>query len=109
MTRSHDVDTLRELVSHRYVVEILDALSGGPRCASELSAVVHTRRGLGHALRVLASQALISTERDGSWDVPVTGIDSVRLTRRGQRIVEALSSIEMWTALFEQSAAANDI
>ncbi|MEV2221329.1 hypothetical protein AB0E01_15780 [Nocardia vinacea] len=104
LDRPDDLDTLCALVSHRFVVEVLDALADRARAVSELTtAVTGARQTLAEALRVLASHRLIVADPQGSWDQPPADTSVIRLTGRGQATVAALSSLAVWTALYEQS------
>ncbi|WP_433599285.1 winged helix-turn-helix transcriptional regulator [Nocardia sp. CA-135953] len=104
LDRPDDLDTLRALVSHRFVVEVLDALTHRPQSVSELTAAVTgARRAPAAALRVLASHGLILADPEGSWDQPPADTSVIRLTGRGQAAVAALSSLQVWTVLYEQS------
>ncbi|WP_433759535.1 winged helix-turn-helix transcriptional regulator [Nocardia sp. CA-135398] len=102
--RTDDLDSLRVLVSHRLVVEVLDAVAARARAVSELTtAVAGARRALESALRVIASDGLIVADPKGSWDRPPADTAVIRLTGRGQAVVAALSSLAVWTALYEKS------
>ncbi|MET8875071.1 helix-turn-helix domain-containing protein [Nocardia sp. NPDC004604] len=99
-----DIATLRELVSRRYVVEILDALSNRPHTSAELTRLIHVRRNtLAHVLRVIASQGVITADSQGSWDHSLDSADAIRLTDRGTRTIESLSNLSVWTALYERA------
>ncbi|WP_433522614.1 winged helix-turn-helix transcriptional regulator [Nocardia pseudovaccinii] len=100
--RPYDIAALRELVSRRHVVEILDALSNRPHTTAELTTLIHVRRNtLARVLRVIASQSLIAADSQGSWDWPLEATDVIRLTGRGTQTIESLSSLSVWTALYE--------
>lgn len=89
---------LRDLVSNRHVVEVLDALSECPCTTRELAKIVGCRRRpLASALRTIAAHGLISAG-GGSWDDPVDTV--VRLTPRGSALVADLSSSATWAALY---------
>ncbi|WP_067537874.1 ArsR/SmtB family transcription factor [Nocardia crassostreae] len=101
-----DLTDLCALVSHRNVVETLDLLAHTSATVTELAAAIPGgRRTVQPALRVLAAAGL-ATHGHGSWDCAHAGADPVRLTERGWRTVEALSSVEGWTEMYEQSDAA---
>ncbi|WP_406238604.1 hypothetical protein [Nocardia sp. NBC_01009] len=105
----HVLASLRELVSHRYIVEILDALSNRPHTAAELTAITTGRhRALAQALRVAASHGLVTNDCRGSWDGAIPATDIIRLTDRGMRAVELLSNLSVWTALYEHTDHAHD-
>jgi DNA-binding IclR family transcriptional regulator len=100
-TPPEDVNALRELVSHRYLVEILDLISRDPRGVDDLAAAVPAARtSVPHVLRVLAAHRLVATEGEGSWDDIPPGAHKIGLTALGRQTVEALSSIDVWTALY---------
>jgi DNA-binding HxlR family transcriptional regulator len=102
--RPDDLAQLRELVNHRHVVEILDALSNGAQTLAALSAGIPARRrGLANALRVIAAHGLITTDSRGSWDRPMASTETILLTDRGLRAVEALSNLAVWARLYEQT------
>ncbi|WP_433715816.1 winged helix-turn-helix transcriptional regulator [Nocardia sp. CA-084685] len=97
-----DLASLRELVSHRHVVEVLDALSSRPHVIAELATTIAGRRSaLIPALRVLAAHGLITSASPGSWDRPPT--DAIGLTSRGVDTVASLSYLAVWTALYEHT------
>ncbi|MEV4237704.1 hypothetical protein AB0J47_21300 [Nocardia sp. NPDC049737] len=99
-----DLASLRELVSHPHVVEVLDALSSRPHAIAELATTIAGRRSaLIPALRVLAAHGLITTDNPGSWDRPLTLTDTVGLTSRGVDTVASLSYLAVWTALYEHT------
>ncbi|MEU7140884.1 winged helix-turn-helix transcriptional regulator [Nocardia sp. NPDC046473] len=107
--RSDELETLRVLVNHRHVVEILDALSHGPRRTAELmSTIAGRRRALARALRVIAAHGLVAADRRGSWDQPPSPTVRFWLTERGLRAVESLSNLTIWTALYEQNDHVTD-
>lgn len=89
-------------MSHPQVVEILDALSEGPHSVRDLTRVVGARRrAVSAALRVMAADGLVRADHRGSWDEPLAA-DVVRLTGRGEAIVDSLSRFEVWMALYER-------
>lgn len=108
MSRYDDLEILRELVEHRHVVEILDALSQRAHTLAELRSAIGGRWTLPHAVRVLAARGLVTAERPGSWDGSPRQAGQLILTERGRRTVDALSSVAVWTALYEQSAMEPD-
>jgi DNA-binding transcriptional ArsR family regulator len=104
--RPDELETLRVLVSNRHVVEMLDALSRGPRRTAELTSTISgRRRALARALRVIAAHGLVTADRRGSWDQLPWPADRLRLT---QCAVESLSSLAVWTALYEQNDHVHD-
>jgi DNA-binding HxlR family transcriptional regulator len=107
--RPDDIAYLREVLNHRYVVETLDALSSGPCGIAALTATVRgSQRALAHALRMIAARGLIMTDRRGSWDHPHAPTDVIQLTDRGRQTVEALSSLTVWMALYEDTDHVRD-
>ncbi len=104
MSRYDDLETLRELVEHRHVVEILDVLSHRTHTLAELRSAIGGRWTLPHAVRVVAARGLVVAELPGSWDDALSQAGRLILTERGRRTVDALSSLTVWTALYEQSA-----
>ncbi|MEV6334133.1 hypothetical protein AB0M12_05375 [Nocardia vinacea] len=99
-----DLGSLRELLSHRHVVEVLDALSKRPHIIAELATTIAgRRRALIPALRVLAAHGLITTDSPGSWDRPPTATATIGLTSRGAATVASLSYLTVWTALYEHT------
>ncbi|MEU2031112.1 hypothetical protein [Nocardia amamiensis] len=108
MSRYDDVETLRELVEHRHVVEILDALSRRAQTLAELRSTIGGRWTLPHAVRVVAGRGLVTAEQPGSWDDGPAQAGRLILTESGRRTVDALSSVAAWTALYEQSALEPD-
>jgi DNA-binding HxlR family transcriptional regulator len=106
-TGSGDSDSapnLRELVSHPHVIEVLDALSHGPRTVADIRSIVRAgRRRLAVALRIIAARGLVIKDDDGSWDTNAPGNTVYRQTARGRQIVEALSHFSVWTAMFDGS------
>jgi DNA-binding HxlR family transcriptional regulator len=99
---SPSVPNLLELVSHAYVLEILDALNRGPMTLADLSTHVHARRrGLAAALRVVGARGLVTRDNNGSWDndAPVGAV--YRHTDLGRVVVEALSCFGLWTAMYD--------
>jgi DNA-binding HxlR family transcriptional regulator len=95
---------LRALVGQRHVLEILDALSDGPVTTAGLAvAVPGARRRLPDTLRILAADALITTDDTGSWDERVAATREVRLSERGRHTVRLLCSSAVWAALYEQT------
>jgi DNA-binding HxlR family transcriptional regulator len=96
---------VRELVSHPYVVEVLDALSGGPMTLADLRASVPSaRRGLTVALRILAAHGLVAAAGGGSWDNIARGNTVYLHTDRGQALFETLSRMSAWTTMLENDA-----
>ncbi|MTE16204.1 hypothetical protein [Nocardia aurantiaca] len=100
---SDDLDALRALISHRYVVEILDAVASSPRTFRQLTATVGPHHAIEAALRILASHRLIETDQHGSWDRRPVGATCIQLTDRGRYTVSTLSSLAVWTALYERT------
>ncbi|MFI5784029.1 hypothetical protein [Nocardia sp. NPDC051570] len=96
-----DLMWLRELVSHRYVVEILDTLAERPRTARELIATRTQARDVGRALRTLAAQGFVCADGEGSWDTTPPLRGPIRLTPAGLNVVDLLSNFLVWEALYE--------
>lgn len=94
------VPNLRELVNHAHVVELLDALVGGPMTFADLRSQVGTgRRELAAALRVVGARGVVTRTDNGTWDTQ-PHVDAVyRLTVLGRQLVEALSNFSVWTAI----------
>ncbi|MGX9787507.1 hypothetical protein [Mycobacterium sp. MMS18-G62] len=105
---SPSVPHMRELVSHPYVLEILDALTHGPMTLGDLTTHVHAgRRGLTAALRLVGSRGLVAKDDNGSWDDPP--VDALyRHTNLGRVVVEALSCYSLWTAMYDHTDSAKD-
>ncbi|WP_280265266.1 hypothetical protein [Nocardia wallacei] len=93
-----DLAALSDLVSHRYVVEVLDALARRPRTPAELAALAPRPSAVDRALRELAARGIVRA--DGSWDDPRTVLGPVTLTAEGFAIIGALSRFEVWEALY---------
>jgi DNA-binding HxlR family transcriptional regulator len=104
---SHSVPDLLELVSHAYVLEILDALSRGPMTLADLTTHVHARRrGLAAALRLVGARGLVTRNDNGSWDVDAP-VDTVyRHTDLGRVVVEALSCYSLWMTMYDHTDTA---
>lgn len=101
--------SLRELVSHRHVVELLDALAHGPMTLAEIRSNVPTgRRGLAAALRLVAARGLVARSDNGSWDTDAPMSVVYRPTEVGRRVINALSRFSVWTAMLESADAQED-
>jgi DNA-binding HxlR family transcriptional regulator len=95
---SDSVASLRELVSHPHVVEILDALNHGPMTFARIRTHVHaSRRALVMALRLVAARGLVTKNDNGSWDSDARADVVYRHTDVGRRVVDALSRFATWT------------
>ncbi|MFF0607253.1 winged helix-turn-helix domain-containing protein [Nocardia tengchongensis] len=104
-----ELSALRQLLNHRGVVEVLDLLAGGPRTVRELRSELGLRRpGVSRVLRLLAAYGIIEADVTGSWDEALETGDPVRLTGRGWRTVELLSSFAVWEALYEHPDSVRD-
>ena len=98
-----------EAISHPYVVELLDALSEGPMVLGQLQSRVRAgRRAVVAALRVAAANGLVARSDGGSWDVLAPGRRLYRLTDRGLRLVQKLSSLAVWAAVIDVDSAHDD-
>ena len=98
-----------EAISHQYAVELLDALSEGPMVLGQLQSRVRAgRRAVVAALRVAAANGLVARSDGGSWDVLVPGRRLYRLTDRGLRLVQKLSSLAVWAAVIDVDSAHDD-
>lgn len=104
MPGSTDDADLARLVSHRYVVETLDALTEAPRTRRELQALLRApQRRLATSLRVLAAQGVIRRcGEHGSWDDGDPADVLYELTDTGRRIAEQLDQFDVWVALYER-------
>jgi DNA-binding HxlR family transcriptional regulator len=91
------------VVSQRYAVDILDALADRPRSFAELRDCLRARRReLDRALRTLAAQgALRRHTQEGSWDRRPPAQVRYELTNVGRFLVDQLSSVDVWTTLYE--------
>lgn len=95
---------LWEVVNHPHVVEVLDALSRKPLTATEIAARAKLGRRLVTAvLRILAARSLVVRDRGGSWDTRAPAATTYRLTDRGRATAELLSSVQVWTSLYERA------
>lgn len=93
---------LHELVSHPYVVEVLDALSRRPMALADLrSDVPAAARQRAAALRIVAAWGLVARTDNGSWDTDGSRSTVYHLTDRGRRTVATLSSFSAWTSMFD--------
>jgi DNA-binding HxlR family transcriptional regulator len=96
----YSVPSLRELVSHPHVVELLDALTNGPMTFADLRAHVRIgRRGLAAALRLVAARGLVARTDNGTWDAEPPVNAEYRHTDVGRQVVEELSNFSVWTAI----------
>ncbi|MCM6773841.1 hypothetical protein NDR87_10210 [Nocardia sp. CDC159] len=89
---------LRELVDHRYAVEVLEALAARPRTARELAAAMPGSE-LGRTLRMLAVAGLIRTNTAGSWDVATAIPGVLRITLSGASVVHTLAKAPLRDAV----------
>jgi DNA-binding HxlR family transcriptional regulator len=102
----NDGADLRELVSHRYVVEVLDALSDGPMTLADIRSSVHAgRRELAAAVRLVAARGLVTRSDTGSWDTDASVHAVYRHTDLGRDVYEALSRFSFWTTVFDRTGA----
>ncbi|QQZ16521.1 winged helix-turn-helix transcriptional regulator [Rhodococcus sp. 21391] len=93
---------LRAIVDHRFTVEVLDVLSQGSQTGASLGAILELgRRTLMPPLRILAAHGLVVSDHIGSWDSRVRHATTYRLTDRGRRTADLLSSFWVWASLYE--------
>ncbi|QDQ93155.1 hypothetical protein FND50_22070 [Rhodococcus sp. WB9] len=93
---------LRAIVDHRFTVEVLDVLSQGSQTGASLGANLELRRRtLMAPLRILAAHGLVASDHTGSWDTRVRHATTYRLTDRGRRTADLLSSFWVWASLYE--------
>jgi hypothetical protein len=92
---------LRDVLSHPYVVEVLDVLWQRAMTLAEISSGVPAgRRGLAVALQVAAAHGLVT--RTDSGRSAGSSINPVyHHTDLGRLTVDTLSSLSVWTAMFE--------
>ena len=106
-THDRDWDSpakIGEAIGHPYVVEILDVLSKGrPMALGYIQSSVRAgRRAVVAALRVAAANGLVAgSGGGGSWDVIAPGSRWYRITDRGMRLVEKLSSLAVWETVID--------
>jgi DNA-binding HxlR family transcriptional regulator len=97
---------LRELVSHRYVIEVLDALSNGPMTLADIRSSIHAgRRELAAAVRLIAARGLVTRDDTGSWDTDASNNAIYRHTDLGRVVFESLSRFSFWTRVFDRTGA----
>jgi DNA-binding HxlR family transcriptional regulator len=101
---SQPVDAcILDLIRRPYLAEILSALAEQPHTLATLRR--HTgapRRAAVAALRALAAHHAISrTTAAGSWDTTRDRHVRYQLTAAGRALVEQLSSLDVWTALYQ--------
>jgi DNA-binding HxlR family transcriptional regulator len=102
----NDGSDLRELVSHRYVVEVLDALSHGPMTLADIRSSIHAgRRELTAAVRLVAARGLVTRNDGGSWDTDASVHAVYRHTDLGRAVFESLSRFSFWTTVFDPTGA----
>jgi DNA-binding HxlR family transcriptional regulator len=102
----NDGADLRELVSHRYVVEVLDTLSHGPMTLADIRSSIHAgRRELAAAVRLVAARGLVTRSDTGSWDTDASPNAVYRHTDLGRVVFEALSRFSFWTTVFDRTGA----
>ncbi len=102
--RSSHAD-LRDMVSHRHVVEALDILARGPATITAMRTQVRAeRRGMESALRALAAGGLVTRSGGGTWDSALSRDRLYWLTGRGRRVVQELSCWSVWTAILDTEA-----
>ena len=95
---------LRELVSHRYVLEVLDALGDGPMTLADLHRRARVgKRGIVIALRILGARGLVSKSHPGTWDSPAPADTLYRPTDQGRATIDVLSRFSVWTSIVEGS------
>jgi DNA-binding HxlR family transcriptional regulator len=92
------------LISQRYVVEVLDALTVRPLTRRQLGELLGVHRpALAVALRALASNGAIRRlDCHGSWDRPDLAATGYELTGTGRALVELLQHDELWDALYQR-------
>jgi len=92
------------LVSRRYVVEVLDALTDRPSTQRELCRVLRVyRRPITVALRALAAHGAIRRiNHEGSWDGRDPAAARFELTDTGHGILDLLNRLEVWDAIYER-------
>ncbi|GAC1643478.1 MAG: hypothetical protein NVS4B6_16100 [Mycobacterium sp.] len=96
-------------ISHPYVVELLDVLSEGPTVLAYIQSSIRARRrAVVTALRVAAANGLVTGSGGGSWDVIAPGRRSYRMTDRGLRLVQKLSSLAVWAAVIDIDGTPGD-
>ncbi|WP_410622956.1 hypothetical protein [Amycolatopsis sp. cmx-8-4] len=92
---------LTRVISCPGAAELLDELASGGRVFADLRRRF-PRRVLDPALRVLAAEGALRRSEAGTWDEK-SGRDVVlSLTGTGQRIVEDLSDLDVWVAVYER-------
>ena len=102
----NDESHLRELVSHRYVVEVLDALSQGPMTMADIRASIGAgRRELAAAVRLVAARGLVTRNDTGSWDTDASVHAVYQHTDRGAAVFDSLSRFSFWTTAFDETGA----
>jgi DNA-binding HxlR family transcriptional regulator len=100
----NDGSDLRELVSHRFVVEVLDALSHGPMTLAEIrKSSGASRRELAAAVRLVAARGLVTRNDTGSWDTDASIHAVYRHTDLGRAVFESLSRFSFWTTVFDRT------
>ena len=98
-----------EAIGHPYVVELLDVLSEGPMVLGHIQSSVRAgRRAIVAALRVAAANGLVAGSDGGSWDVIAPGRRLYRVTDRGMRLVQKLSSLAVWGAVIDVDREVSD-
>ena len=101
-----DGSDLRALVSHRYVIEVLDALSNGPMTLADIRSSIHGgRRELAAAVRLVAAHGLVTRDDTGSWDTDASINAIYRHTDLGRVVFESLSRFSFWTRVFDRTGA----
>jgi DNA-binding HxlR family transcriptional regulator len=101
-----DGSDLRALVSHRYVIEVLDALSNGPMTLADIRSSIHGgRRELAAAVRLVAARGLVTRNDTGSWDTDASVDATYRHTDLGRAVFELLSRFSFWTTVFDRTGA----
>jgi DNA-binding HxlR family transcriptional regulator len=102
---THDGDwaspaEIGQVISHPYVIEILDVLTEGPMVLGCIQSRVRAgRRAIAAALRVAAANGLVAGA--GSWDVITPDRRLYQLTTRGLALVQKLSSLAVWAAVID--------
>jgi DNA-binding HxlR family transcriptional regulator len=99
-----DEATVAGLVSQRYVVEVLDALTARPLTLPELRRILRARpRPLVSAVRSLAARGAVRRlGHHGSWDDRGSLTTRYALTGTGREIAGRLERIEVWDALYQR-------
>lgn len=95
---------MRELVSRRYLVEVLDALAAGPMTLEQMRSALPggARWDLVPALRDLVVTGLVAGGTPGSRDSMGSLDEPYDYTARGRAVVDLLSRFSVWTSLYDR-------